>query len=778
MDAALGCKTNVFQIHRSSSSSKKNSQPANTIIIHPQASPLVCRHVLDTLIALAKSFPNHFLPDAHQGQQYQKDEPTTPSSQSSQLSSKNCTDFWDVLVKLDLISNNRKGKSALKSQCKFFVTFSYWIKLICELLISGLNTGTNSNAPSQSNDNDQGSSESEVSPMSNIISLLSHPVIRRSSMLTDRLLRLLALISLAFPTSESSATGNNLQQAFQPLNFLRNDTSVPEDQNISSNDAQANKDNETKKENETAKQINEKKDTNAQPEKKSIASEEQLKLAVDVLTSKSCSEEGLEDATALLLRLSRSCSATRAVVLRLLLNGARQLGQVVCQHINSLVEELKTLNSKNKDLESSNDSQKSESPEKPTKGMLQDRFTNTTVVITAPSQLKHNVASREVQLPSMSALTSKASSQSFFLRVLKVIIQLRDSIRLQKNKNKNNENNGVTQMEIDGQDESLSAELRLDDLWEALSSCLLELADTPDHHAVLVLQPAVEAFFLVHAAEKEPKDRRRENRAESHDQQLAHINEEMAPLSPVPDSSNAHDVSLSVSNLPLDTQKFLNFAETHRVVLNQILRQSSTPLADGPFSVLVDHTRVLDFDVKRRYFRQELERLDDGARREDLAVHVRREHVFEDSFRELHRRQSDEWKNRFYIVFEGEEGQDAGGLLREWYTIISREIFNPMYALFTTSPGDRVTYMINSSSHCNSNHLSYFKFVGRVIAKAIYDNKLLECYFTRSFYKHILGKLVKYVYYLLILYLNILNIPIIFAGTLIWKVKITHSIKV
>lgn len=97
-----------------------------------------------------------------------------------------------------------------------------------------------------------------------------------------------------------------------------------------------------------------------------------------------------------------------------------------------------------------------------------------------------------------------------------------------------------------------------------------------------------------------------------------------------------------------------------------------------------------------------------------------------------------------YIVFEGEEGQDAGGLLREWYMIISREMFNPMYALFRTSPGDRVTYTINPSSHCNPNHLSYFKFVGRVVAKAVYDNRLLECYFTRSFYKHILGKSVRY----------------------------------
>jgi len=92
----------------------------------------------------------------------------------------------------------------------------------------------------------------------------------------------------------------------------------------------------------------------------------------------------------------------------------------------------------------------------------------------------------------------------------------------------------------------------------------------------------------------------------------------------------------------------------HRVVLNQILRQSTTPLSEGPFSVLVDYTKVLDFDVKRRYFRQELERMDDGVRREDLAVHVRRDNIFEDSFRELHRRTPDEWKHRFYIVFEGQ----------------------------------------------------------------------------------------------------------------------------
>lgn len=47
--------------------------------------------------------------------------------------------------------------------------------------------------------------------------------------------------------------------------------------------------------------------------------------------------------------------------------------------------------------------------------------------------------------------------------------------------------------------------------------------------------------------------------------------------------------------------------------------------------------------------------MDHGIRREETAVHVRRNNVFEDSFRELFRRPPEEWKNRFYIVFEGKK---------------------------------------------------------------------------------------------------------------------------
>jgi len=85
-------------------------------------------------------------------------------------------------------------------------------------------------------------------------------------------------------------------------------------------------------------------------------------------------------------------------------------------------------------------------------------------------------------------------------------------------------------------------------------------------------------------------------------------------------------------------------------------------LDKNPFSVLLDHTHLLDFDIKRCYFREKMEKnrkkeederrkalsMCPGGealsiRREDLVVYVKREHVFEDSFRELHHRSPDEW---------------------------------------------------------------------------------------------------------------------------------------
>uniref|UniRef100_A0A8C7H8F0 HECT-type E3 ubiquitin transferase n=1 Tax=Oncorhynchus kisutch TaxID=8019 RepID=A0A8C7H8F0_ONCKI len=798
MDAALGCRTNIFQIQRGGAAGMTCAGGGgSTVHIHPQAAPVVCRHVLDTLIQLAKVFPSHFT------QQRCKD---LLSSSTSELDSRLCnslgggacgaaitpqslgisTDFWDLLVKLDNMNVSRKGKASMKT----------------------LPLGAGGEA-------DGAQFSLEASPLGQLMNMLSHPVIRRSSLLTEKLLRLLSLISIALPDNKATEV-----PAGHPTPQTTTVGAAAAAPGSVSASAQGNTVGVV-----SATVLCVESDTKLAS---TGLTEKQLQLSVEVLTSHSCSEEGLEDAANILLQLSRGDGTTRDTVLRLLLSGARHLGYTLCKQIGTLLAELREYNLEQQ-RRARADAQSPDAPAEDTSlsarlkaGKLSSRFDGSESVVIVAAQ-KRTLGGRELQLPCMSSLTSKTSTQKFFLRVLQVIIQLREDTRRANKKAKQTgrlgstslgsassiqaavrqleaEADAIIQMVREGQrarrlqqapppsasvrDESpmdvdqpspleqdlaplgngqseteerlpdlplLSEQLLLDELWDMLGECLKELEESHDQHAVLVLQPAVEAFFLVHATERESKPPVRDTR----ESQLSHIKDEPPPLSPAPltpatpssldpfFSREPSSMHIS-SNLPPDTQKFLRFAETHRTVLNQILRQSTTHLADGPFAVLVDYIRILDFDVKRKYFRQELERLDEGLRKEDMAVHVRRDHVFEDSYRELHRKSPEDMKNRLYIVFEGEEGQDAGGLLREWYMIISREMFNAMYALFRTSPGDRVTYTINPSSHCNPNHLSYFKFVGRVVAKAVYDNRLLECYFTRSFYKHILGKSVRY----------------------------------
>ena len=65
-----------------------------------------------------------------------------------------------------------------------------------------------------------------------------------------------------------------------------------------------------------------------------------------------------------------------------------------------------------------------------------------------------------------------------------------------------------------------------------------------------------------------------------------------------------------------------------------------------------------------------------------------------------------------------EPGYDAGGLRREWFLLVSREIFNQDYALFEKSSSGN-TYQPNPKSYINPDHLNYFKFIGRFIGKAL-----------------------------------------------------------
>uniref|UniRef100_A0A672V9F0 E3 ubiquitin-protein ligase n=1 Tax=Strigops habroptila TaxID=2489341 RepID=A0A672V9F0_STRHB len=147
-------------------------------------------------------------------------------------------------------------------------------------------------------------------------------------------------------------------------------------------------------------------------------------------------------------------------------------------------------------------------------------------------------------------------------------------------------------------------------------------------------------------------------------------------------------------------------------------------------------------DYKRKYefFRKKLKKQGDIPNRFEMKIH--RTTILEDSYRRIIAvKRADFLKARLWIEFDGEKGLDYGGVAREWFFLLSKEMFNPYYGLFEYSATDNYTLQINPNSGlCNEDHLSYFKFIGRVAGMAVYHGKLLDAFFIRPFYKMMLQK--------------------------------------
>ncbi|KAH1262811.1 E3 ubiquitin-protein ligase UPL2 [Glycine max] len=213
--------------------------------------------------------------------------------------------------------------------------------------------------------------------------------------------------------------------------------------------------------------------------------------------------------------------------------------------------------------------------------------------------------------------------------------------------------------------------------------------------------PYIESFFVVceklHPAQ--PGD--------SHDSSIPVISDvEYATTSATPQKASGTAVKVDEKHMP-----FVRFSEKHRKLLNAFLRQNPG-LLEKSFSLMLKVPRFIDFDNKRAHFRSKIKHQHDHHH-SPLRISVRRAYVLEDSYNQLRLRSTQDLKGRLTVHFQGEEGIDAGGLTREWYQLLSRVIFDKGALLFTTV-GNESTFQPNPNSVYQTEHLSYFKFVGRV----------------------------------------------------------------
>ncbi|XP_016986055.1 E3 ubiquitin-protein ligase Nedd-4 isoform X14 [Drosophila rhopaloa] len=147
-----------------------------------------------------------------------------------------------------------------------------------------------------------------------------------------------------------------------------------------------------------------------------------------------------------------------------------------------------------------------------------------------------------------------------------------------------------------------------------------------------------------------------------------------------------------------------------------------------------------DYKQKYEYFKSHIRKPTNVPNK--FEIRIRRTSILEDSYRIISSvTKTDLLKTKLWVEFEGETGLDYGGLAREWFYLLSKEMFNPYYGLFEYSAMDNYTLQINNGSGlCNEEHLSYFKFIGRIAGMAVYHGKLLDAFFIRPFYKMMLQK--------------------------------------
>ncbi|KAL7687955.1 putative HECT domain, Zinc finger, RanBP2-type, HECT, E3 ligase catalytic domain-containing protein [Plasmopara halstedii] len=150
----------------------------------------------------------------------------------------------------------------------------------------------------------------------------------------------------------------------------------------------------------------------------------------------------------------------------------------------------------------------------------------------------------------------------------------------------------------------------------------------------------------------------------------------------------------------------------------------------------------LPFPDKIRWFTTEIHRLWLPWESGHAELVVRRDHLLQDSFELVTAMKPFQLRQRWRVVFDGEPALDAGGVMREWFTLLFAELFDPALGLFVSTVGDERSYWINASSNLidgEEDFLAFYKFAGRLVGKVILEEHLMPVHLALPFLKHILG---------------------------------------
>ncbi|KAG6495092.1 E3 ubiquitin-protein ligase UPL5-like [Zingiber officinale] len=171
-----------------------------------------------------------------------------------------------------------------------------------------------------------------------------------------------------------------------------------------------------------------------------------------------------------------------------------------------------------------------------------------------------------------------------------------------------------------------------------------------------------------------------------------------------------------------------------RRLLNVLLRHAKR---DHRLLWFLKYKDIIDFQARRNLV---LMMLFEGKEEDELyEMLIDRSQLMTDSFGYIGRIDAGALRGGLLMEFKNEEATGPG-VLREWFCLLCREIFNPQNLLFLPCPHDQRRFFPNPASAVDPLYLKYFSFSGRVIALALMHKVQVGIVFDRTFFLQLAGR--------------------------------------
>ncbi|KAE8895185.1 hypothetical protein PF010_g728 [Phytophthora fragariae] len=147
----------------------------------------------------------------------------------------------------------------------------------------------------------------------------------------------------------------------------------------------------------------------------------------------------------------------------------------------------------------------------------------------------------------------------------------------------------------------------------------------------------------------------------------------------------------------------------------------------------------LPFQQKHAWFVQHTAAMEVPWEYGHLLLGIERDNLLHNSCEQLLWATPDQLHQSLRIKFANEPGVDAGGLVREWFTLMTKEVFDDTTGLFYRS-GNGDGLMVNpASAEASVDHLMYYQAIGRFIGRALFEGILIDAHLALPVCKHLLG---------------------------------------